>query len=80
MLRDPFVIEGLMTGAIAGLVAGALVAVAYLLAMQFADATYVQLLPGVGLTTTRFVIAGVVIGGMVLGVATSVLSFRRVRA
>ena len=80
MLRDPFVIEGLMTGAIAGFVAGALVAAAYLLAMRFADATYVQLLPGVGLTTTRFVIAGVVIAGIVLGVATSVLSFRRVRA
>ncbi|TMF07309.1 MAG: ATP-binding cassette domain-containing protein [Chloroflexi bacterium] len=80
MLRDPFVIEGLMTGAVAGLVAGALVAVAYLLAMRFADATYVQLLPGVGLTATRFVIAGVVIAGMVLGIATAVLSFRRVRA
>jgi ABC-type ATPase involved in cell division/cell division protein FtsX len=80
MLRDPFVIEGLMTGAIAGFIAGALVAAAYLLAMRFADATYVQLLPGVGLTATRFVIAGVVIAGMVLGVATSVLSFRRVRA
>ena len=80
MLRDPFVIEGLMTGAVAGLVAGALVGVAYLLAMRFADATYVQLLPGVGLTATRFVIAGVVIAGMVLGIATAVLSFRRVRA
>ncbi len=80
MLRDPFVIEGLMTGAIAGFIAGALVAAAYLLAMRFADETYVQLLPGVGLTTTRFVIAGVVIAGMVLGVATSILSFRRVRA
>ncbi len=80
MLRDPFVIEGLMTGAIAGFIAGALVAAAYLLAMRFADATYVQLLPGVGLTTTRFVVAGVVIAGIVLGVATSVLSFRRVRA
>ena len=80
MLRDPFVIEGLMTGAIAGFIAGALVAGAYLLAMRFADATYVQVLPGVGLTTTRFVIAGVVIAGMVLGVATSILSFRRVRA
>jgi ABC-type ATPase involved in cell division/cell division protein FtsX len=80
MLRDPFVIEGLMTGALAGLIAGALVAVAYLLAMRFTDATYVQLLPGVGLTTTRFVIAGVVVAGMVLGVATSILGFRRVRA
>ncbi|HLY51677.1 MAG TPA: permease-like cell division protein FtsX, partial [Steroidobacteraceae bacterium] len=80
MLRDPFVIEGLMTGAIAGLIAGALVAVAYLLAMRFADATYVQLLPGVGFTTTRFVIAGVVIAGMLLGVATAIFGFRRVRA
>ncbi len=80
MLRDPFVIEGLMTGALAGVIAGALVAAAYLLAMQFADATYVQLLPGVGLTTARFVIAGVVIAGTALGVMTSVLSFRRVRA
>src|SRR5438874_7869227 len=80
MLRDPFVIEGLMTGAIAGLIAGALVAVAYLLALRFADVTFVQLLPGVGLTATRFVVAGVVIAGMVLGVATSILSFRRVRA
>jgi len=79
MLRDPFVIEGLMTGAIAGFIAGALVAGAYLLAMRFADATYVQILPGVGLTTTRFVIAGIVIAGMALGVATSILSFRRVR-
>ena len=80
MLRDPFVIEGLMTGALAGLVAGALVGVAYLLSMRFADATYVNLLPGVGLTTTRFVIAGVVIAGMALGVLTSILGFRRVRA
>ena len=80
MLRDPFVIEGLMTGAIAGLIAGALVAAAYLLAMRFADVTFVQLLPGVGLTAMRFVVAGVVIVGMVLGVATSILSFRRVRA
>ncbi|HET7465363.1 MAG TPA: permease-like cell division protein FtsX [Candidatus Dormibacteraeota bacterium] len=80
MVRDPFVIEGLMTGALAGAIAGALVAGAYVLAMQFAQATYVQLLPGVGLTTTRFVIAGVVVAGMMLGVATSILSFRRVRA
>jgi cell division transport system permease protein len=80
MLRDPFVIEGLMTGALAGLVAGVLVGVAYLLSMRFADATYVNLLPGVGLTTTRFVIAGVVIAGMALGVLTSILGFRRVRA
>jgi len=80
MLRDPFVIEGLMTGALAGVVAGGLVGIAYLLSVQFADATYVQLLPGVGLAAARYVVAGVVVAGMVLGVMTAILSFRRVRA
>lgn len=80
MIRDPFLIEGIMTGAIAGLVAGALVGLAYFLSLQFAGATYVQLLPGVGLTAARYVIAGVVVAGMLLGVVTALFSFRRVRA
>lgn len=80
MLRDPFVIEGLMTGALAGVVAGGLVGIAYLLSVQFADATFVQILPGVGLATARYVVAAVVVAGMVLGVLTAILSFRRVRA
>jgi ABC-type lipoprotein export system ATPase subunit/cell division protein FtsX len=80
MLRDPFVIEGLTTGALAGAVAGAFVGGAWLLAMRFAGVTYVDLLPGVGLTAARDVVAGVIVLGMVLGVLTSLLSFRRVRA
>lgn len=80
MVRDPFVIEGLMTGAIAGAVAGAVVGGAWLLAARFAQLTYVDLLPGVGSTTARTVVAGVIIAGMVIGVLTSLLSFRRVRA
>ena len=80
MLRDPFLIEGLMTGAIAGAVAGAVVGLAYFLSVQFAGATYVQLLPGITLTTVRYVIAGVVIAGMLLGMVTALFSFRRVRA
>jgi ABC-type ATPase involved in cell division/cell division protein FtsX len=80
MLRDPFVIEGLTTGAIAGSLAGAVVAGAWLLSMRFADYTYVQLLPGVGLTAVRYVVAGIIVAGMLLGVLTSVLSFRPVRA
>ena len=80
MLRDPFIVEGLMTGAIAGAVAGALVGVAWFLASGFARSTFIDLLPGVGLTAAREVIAGVIVAGMVLGVLTSLLSFRRVRA
>ena len=80
MLRDPFVIEGLTTGALAGAVAGAVVGGAWLLAGQFAGATYIDLLPGVGLTAARDVVAAVIVAGMALGVLTSLLSFRRVRA
>jgi ABC-type ATPase involved in cell division/cell division protein FtsX len=80
MLRDPFVIEGLTTGALAGAAAGVAVGGAWLLAGQFAGATYIDLLPGVGLTAARDVVAAVIVAGMALGVLTSLLSFRRVRA
>ena len=80
MVRDPFVIEGLMTGALAGAVAGIIVAGAWLLAGQFAGATYIQVLPGVGFGELRTVVAAVIVSGMVLGVLTSLLSFRRARA
>jgi cell division transport system permease protein len=80
MLRDPFIIEGLMSGAIAGAVAAALVGGAWLLAWEFTRSTYIVVLPGVGLTTARFVLAAVIAAGMVLGMMTSLLSFRRVRA
>jgi cell division protein FtsX/energy-coupling factor transporter ATP-binding protein EcfA2 len=79
MLRDPFVIEGLTTGALAGAVAGAVVGGAWVLAGKFAGATYIDLLPGVGLTAARDVVAAVIVLGMVLGILTSLLSFRRVR-
>ncbi|TMC89450.1 MAG: FtsX-like permease family protein [Chloroflexi bacterium] len=80
MVRDPFVIEGLMTGALAGVVAGIVVVGAWLMAGQFAGATYIQILPGVGFGELRTVVAGVIVSGMVLGVLTSLLSFRRARA
>ena len=80
MLRGPFMVEGLMTGALAGALAGALVGGAWLLASRFATATYAQILPGVGLTSMRYVVAAVIVAGLLLGVLTATFGFRRSRA
>jgi ABC-type ATPase involved in cell division/cell division protein FtsX len=79
MLRGPFVMEGLMTGALAGALAGAIAGGAWLLASRFATATYAQVLPGVGLTSMRYVVAAVIVAGLLLGALTSTLGFRRYR-
>ncbi len=80
MLRGPFVTEGLTTGALAGALAGAAVAGTWLLASSFASETYSQVLPGVDLTSVRYVIAAVIVAGLVLGASTAMLGFRRIRA
>lgn len=80
MVRGPFVMEGLMTGALAGAVAAALVAAAYLASTRFADALFVQVLPGVDGTAVRYVLAAVIAAGFVLGSATALFGFRKVRA
>jgi ABC-type ATPase involved in cell division/cell division protein FtsX len=80
MLRGPFVMEGLMTGALAGALAGAVAGGAWLLASRFAAATYAQVLPGVGLTSMRYVVAAVILAGLLLGALTATLGFRRNRA
>ena len=80
MLRGPFVVEGLTTGAIAGAFAAAVVAGAYLLAMRFESAVYMQVLPGVDANAVRYVLAAVITAGLVLGSATASFGFRRARA
>ena len=80
MLRGPFVVEGLTTGAIAGALAAGLVGAAYLLAVRFEASVYVQLLPGVGPTAVQYVLAAVITAGLVLGTATAMLGFRKARA
>ena len=79
MLRGPFVVEGVMTGALAGALAGAIAGGAWLLAARFAAATYAQVLPGVGLTSMRYLVAGLIVAGLLLGALTSTLGFRRYR-
>ena len=80
MLRGPFVVEGLMIGALAGAVAAALVAGAWLLAVRFESATYAQVLPGVGPTEVQYVLAAVMAAGLLLGSLTAMLGFRKVHA
>jgi ABC-type ATPase involved in cell division/cell division protein FtsX len=79
MLRGPFVVEGLTTGALAGALAAAVVAGAYLLAMRFESAVYMQVLPGVDATSVRYVLAAVITAGLILGTATALFGFRRAR-
>lgn len=80
MLRGPFVIEGLTTGALAGALAAAIVAGVWLVAVRFESAVYTQVLPGVDPTSVQYLIAAVLVAGLVLGTATAMLSFRKARA
>ena len=80
MVRGPFVVEGLTTGAIAGALAAAAVAGAYLLATRFESTVFVQVLPGVDGTVVRYVLAAVIAAGLLLGAATASLGFRKAQA
>jgi ABC-type ATPase involved in cell division/cell division protein FtsX len=80
MLRGPFVVEGMMIGALAGAVAAAAVAGAWLLAIRFESDTYAQVLPGVGPTEVQYVLAAVMVAGLLLGSLTAMLGFRKVHA
>jgi cell division protein FtsX len=80
MLRGPFVVEGLMIGALAGAVAAAAVAGAFFLVTRFESATFAQVLPGVGPTAVQYVLAAVLAAGLLLGATTAMLGFRKVHA
>ncbi len=80
MVRGPFVVEGLMTGALAGALAAAGVAGAWVLAVQFESAIYAQLLPGVDASSVQYVLAAVISAGLILGAATAMFGFRRAHA
>jgi cell division transport system permease protein len=80
MMRGPFVVEGLMIGALAGALAGAFVAGTWLLATRFESATYAQLLPGVDATAVQYILAAVLATGLMLGALTAMFGFRKARA
>ena len=80
MMRGAFVVEGLMIGALAGALAAAFVAGAWLLATRFESATYSQLLPGVDATAVQYILAAVLAAGLLLGALTAMLGFRKAHA
>ena len=80
MLRGPFVVEGITTGAFAGACAAGIVAGAWLLAGRLANTSFSDVLPGVGLTVMENLVAGVLVAGLLLGALTSWLGFRRLGA
>lgn len=80
MVRGPFVVEGLTTGALAGALAAAVVAGVWLLAVRFESAVYTQVLPGVDATSVQYLTAAVIVAGLALGTATAMFSFRKAHA
>jgi len=77
MLRGPFLVEGVTTGAFAGLAAAAVVGGAWLLADRFAAATYAEVLPGVGRAAIQDLAAGIIVAGLALGGVTAWNGLRR---
>ncbi len=80
MVRGPFVVEGLTTGAFAGAVAAALVAVAWRLANQAGAGVYEAILPGVGLRALELDAAALMTAGMALGAVAAAFGVRRLTA
>ena len=79
MVRGPFIVEGLTTGALAGALAAAAVAGAYLLATRFESTVYLQVFPGVSQTAVQYVLAAIMVAGLLLGAGTATLGFHKAR-
>ncbi len=77
MVRGPFVVEGAITGVLAGVFAGGITFGLAMAGIAGASSSFTQFAPGVD-TTVAVLAALVVIGaGLALGSGSSVLSLRR---
>ena len=80
MVRGPFVVEGALTGAVAGLVGGVVLLGLFESAQLASTAVFTQLLPGVD-WTAAIVCGGVmVLAGTVLGSTASLAGLRSLPA
>ncbi len=80
MIRGPFVVEGVMTGALAGVTAAVLVACAWWLAGKGSAALYAAVFPGVGGRAVELDAAALITAGMALGAAAAAFGVRRLTA
>jgi cell division transport system permease protein len=76
MVRTPFMVEGALTGGAAGAVAALVVLVAAVVASE-AGGQFVQLVPGLTITTGLVAAAAVLMAGLALGSGSSLISIRR---
>jgi cell division transport system permease protein len=79
MVRSPFVFEGALTGAVAGLIAGAVLIGVFAATQRLSLQTFTSLLPGVGWYAAFICGGAVLVVGAFLGSASSLLSVRRLR-
>lgn len=77
MVRGPFVVEGAITGGLAGVVAGVITFGLALTGIAAASATFTQFAPGVTFTVAAIAAAAVVLVGLGLGSGSSLISLRR---
>ena len=76
MVRGPFMVEGALTGGVAGFLAALVVLVAAVVASQ-AGGPFTQLVPGLTITTGVVAASAVLVAGLALGSGSSLISVRR---
>jgi cell division transport system permease protein len=77
MVRGPFVVEGAITGAIAGTAAGLVTFGLAVAGIEAGSATFAQFVPGVDVTVAALTAAAVFAAGLGLGSGSSLISLRR---
>lgn len=77
MIRGPFVVEGITTGALAGALAASMVAAGWWLAGRGGGGLYAALLPGVDVRALELDAAALMSAGMVLGAIAAAFGVRR---
>jgi cell division transport system permease protein len=80
MLRGPFLVEGALTGAVAGLIGGTMLLGLFEAAQLASSAVFTQLLPGVGWPAAILCGALVLAAGTTLGSTASLAGLRGLRA
>lgn len=77
MVRGPFVVEGAITGVLAGAVAGLITFGLTVTGISAGSGTFTQFAPGVTLSVAAIAAAAVVLVGLGLGSGSSLISLRR---